>query len=573
MKRCPECRRDYADETLNYCLDDGATLVDGPASMNEGSTAILHTTAPPMEAATRAQIHTTDQTSVMPHASDAIPRRQNFFTARSIIPISIALLAIIGGVLGYKYFAFGFGSAQINSIAVMPFVNAGGSAELEYLSDGIPESLMNHLSQLSGLSVKARSSVFRYKGKDAEPEQVASELKVQAVLNGRVAQVGDNLVISLELVDGRSGNQIWGEQYSRKLGDLAALQSEIARDVSQKLRVRLTGAEENRVVKNQTQNAEAYQLYLQGRYNWNQRTGPTTQKAIDYFQRAVEKDPGYAMAYVGLAESYVLSELPFDERYAKVQSSALKALEIDPTLGEPHAALGSYYNVYASDFPAAEREFRKAIELNPNYATAYHWMAEMFVEAVDRPDESLALYRKALELEPYSLAIGTDYAMALYYTRRYDDAIAELKRLIELDPNFVRSYGYLEQVYYAKGSYEEAIACAEKRAALQGEKPEEIARVKKDLVDAYRKDGARGYWTGVLKLVKDDEAKGRKIPPVTYASIYSRLNRPDEAFASLNKALDSGDTGLFGIKVSAEWDNIRNDPRFVEVLRRAKYPL
>jgi TolB-like protein len=391
MKRCPECRRDYTDETLNYCLDDGAALVDGPASIDESSTAILHSTAQPGEAATRAQIHVTDQTSVMPHAVEVPPRRKNLFTARSIIPVSIVVLAIVGGIIAYRYFAFAFGPSQINSIAVMPFVNAGGSAELEYLSDGIPESLMNHLSQLSGLTVKARSSVFRYKGKEPQPEQVASDLQVQAVLNGRVAQLGDGLVISLELVDGRSGNLIWGEQYSRKLGDLAALQSEIARDVSQKLRVRLTGAEETRVVKNQTQNAEAYQLYLQGRYYWNQRTGQTAQKAIDYFQRAVGKDPAYAMAYVGLAESYVISDLPPEERYPKIKSAAMKALEIDPTLGEPHAALGSYYDTYARDFPLAEREFRKAIELNPNYVTAYHWMAEMFVEAIDRPDESLAL--------------------------------------------------------------------------------------------------------------------------------------------------------------------------------------
>lgn len=571
MKRCPECRRDYTDETLNYCLDDGSALVEGPASMDESATAILHATAQPGEAATRAQIHATDQTSVMPEGSTVVPRQQSLVSPRSVIPVVLVLLAVIGGVIGYRYFAFA--SAQINSIAVMPFDNAGGSAELEYLSDGIPESLMNHLSQLSGLSVKARSSVFRYKGKDTAPEQVASDLQVQAVLNGRVARRGDDLIISLELVDGRSGNMIWGEQYSRRMGDLASLQSEIARDVSQKLRARLTGSEENRVVKNQTQNAEAYQLYLQGRYNWNKRTEPTTQKAIGYFQRAVEKDPGYAMAYVGLAESYVLSEMPPAERYAKVKSAALKALEIDPTLGEPHAALGSYYDVYAKDFPTAEMEFRKAIELNPNYATAYHWMAEMFVQAIDRPDESLALYRKALELEPYSLAIGTDYAMALYYTRRYDDAIAELKKLIELDPNFVRSYQYLEQVYYAKGSYEEAIAAAEKRAALQGEKPEEIARVKRDLLDAYRTNGAKGYWTRILKLVKDDEARGRKAGPMDYASIYARLNQRDEAFESLNKAIDTGESNLFGLKVSAEWDNLRDDPRFAEILRRAKYPL
>jgi len=569
IKRCPECRRDYTDETLNYCLDDGAALVEGPASLHESSTAILHSTASPEEAATRAQIHRTDQTSVMPHASGAIQAR--LFSMRSVIPISIALLAIIGGVFGYKYFALS--SAQINSIAVMPFVNTGGNADLEYLSDGIPESLMNHLSQLSGLSVKARSSVFRYKGKDTEPGQVASDLQVQAVLNGRVAQRGENLVISLELVDGRSGNLLWGEQYSRKLGDLAALQSEIAHDVSQKLRARLTGAEENRVVKNQTQNAKAYQLYLQGRYNWNKRTEATTEKAIEYFQRAVEKDPGYALAYVGLAESYVLTELPSDERSAKIKSTALKALEIDPTLGEPHAALGSYYETYVRDFATAETEFRKAIELNPNYATAYHWMGQMFVETLNRPDESLALYRKALELEPYSLAIGTDYAMALLCTRRYDEAIAELKRNIDLDPNFVRSYGYLEQVYYAKGSYEDAVAAAEKQAALQGEKPEVIAAVKKDLLDAYRTDGSKGYWTKILKLVKDDAAKGRKAGPTTYASIYARLNQRDEAFEWLNKAIDAGDTNLFGLKVSPEWDNIRDDPRFQDVVRRAKFPL
>ncbi|HEX6126413.1 MAG TPA: tetratricopeptide repeat protein [Pyrinomonadaceae bacterium] len=571
MKRCPECRRDYTDETLNYCLDDGNALVGGPASMDERATAILHSTAQPGDPATHAQIHATDQSSVMPQPSDLVAKQPALFSARLVIPALLVLLVVIGGVVGYKYFPFA--SGQINSIAVMPFVNAGGGTELEYLSDGIPESLMNHLSQLSGLSVKARSSVFRYKGKDVAPEQVASDLQVQAVLNGRVTQRGEDLVISLELVDGRSGNMIWGEQYSRRFGDLAALQSEIARDVSQKLRARLTGAEENRVVKNQTQNAEAYQLYLQGRYNWNKRTEPTTQKAIEYFQRAVEKDPGYAMAYVGLAESYVLSELPAEERYGKVKTAALKALEIDPTLGEPHAALGSYYDTYVRDFPAAEREFRKAIELNPNYATAYHWMAEMFVQAIDRPDESLALYRKALELEPYSLAIGTDYAMALYYTRRYDEAIAELKKLIELDPNFVRSYQYLEQVYYAKGSYEEAVAAAEKRAALQGEKPEEIARVKKDLLDAYRTKGPQGYWTSLLKLVKEDEARGRKIWPVDYASIYARLDQRDEAFKWLNRALETGDTNIFGLKVSAEWDNLRDDPRFREFLRRAKYPL
>lgn len=253
----------------------------------------------------------------------------------------VTVLVVIAGALAVLLYLRGrTTNAAIKSIAVMPFVNTTGNADLEYLSDGMTESLINNLSQLSTLSVKARSSVFRYKGKDVEPQQVASDLKVQAVLNGRVTQRGDNVTISLDLVDGTSGNQIWGEQYARTMGDLASLQAEIARDVSQKLRSRLTNTEEPRVVKNQTQNTEAYQLYLQGRYNWNKRTDPTTEKAIEYFQQAVEKDPNYAMAYVGLAESYSIANRPSDERASKVKAAALKALEIDPTLGEPHASLG-----------------------------------------------------------------------------------------------------------------------------------------------------------------------------------------------------------------------------------------
>ena len=241
----------------------------------------------------------------------------------------VAVLAIV--FFAVWFFAYRSASAaQIESIAVMPFVNESGNADIEYLSDGITESLINSLSQLPKLSVKARSSVFRYKGKDVEPRQVAADLKVQAVLNGHVSQRGDNLTIGVDLVDALTGNLIWGEQYSRRVGDLAALQTEIARDVSQKLRSRLSGAEENRVVKDQTQNSEAYQLYLQGLHYWNQRTDATTKKAIEYFQQAVQKDPNYAMAYVGLAESYQLSDLPPGERYPESKAVALKALEIDP---------------------------------------------------------------------------------------------------------------------------------------------------------------------------------------------------------------------------------------------------
>jgi TolB-like protein/Tfp pilus assembly protein PilF len=450
----------------------------------------------------------------------------------------------------------------------MPFVNASGNPDVEYLSDGVTESLINNLSQLPNLSVKARSSVFRYKGKDVEPQQVASDLKVQAVLNGRVSQRGDNMTISLDLVDGMTGNQLWGEQYARKVGDLAKLQSEIARDVSQKLRSRLTGAEENRVVKNQTENTEAYQLYLQGRYNWNKRTDQTTAKAIDYFQRAIEKDPNYAMAYVGLAESYVISDMQDSERYPKVKAAALRAMEIDPALGEPHASLAVYLDSYERDHVQGESEFRKAIELSPNYSTSYHWWAETLV-SWGRFDEGLATYKKALEIDPYSLAIGTDYGIALYYARQYDQSIDHFKKLIEMDPTYLRTYIYIARVYQTTGRFEEALNAHERRLVLEGSDPQEIGKAKQAILDALKTSGEKGYWSKVLEITLEAVRKGENIPPSDIAGIYAQLGERDEAFMWLDKAFHrSIDANVFMLKVSPEWDGLRDDPRFKEIVNR-----
>src|ERR1051325_6966164 len=483
----------------------------------------------------------------------------------AIVTVLVVIAAAVSVIL---YLRGRTTNAAIKSIAVMPFVNTTGNADLEYLSDGITESLINNLSQISMLSVKARSSTFRYKGKDIEPQQVASDLKVQAVLNGRVAQRGDNLTISLDLVDGTTGNQIWGEQYSRTMGDLASLQGEIARDVSQKLRFRLTNAEEPRVVKNQTQNTEAYQLYLQGRYNWNKRTDPTTDKAIEYFQQAIEKDPNYAMAYVGLAESYSIANRPSDERASKVKAAALKALEIDPTLGEPHASLGGVKDLYEHDLAGAEKEYKRAIDLNPNYASAYHWYAE-FLGEQGRFDEGLANWKKALELDPFSLAIGTDYGLEyLYYSRKYDQAVDYLNKLVEMDPNYVRTHTYLATVYETMGRYDDAISEIEKRVALQGMKPEEIANGKRVLIDALKADGAKGYWSKALEFTMQDTKKGENVPALTVARIYAELGQRDEAFKWLEKAFDNKETDLVYLKVSPIWDKLRDDPRFAEMLRR-----
>jgi len=552
-----EVRREMAGYDINTTvppLSDDRTMIREPGTMNSAPAMTTSGPAPSTNASS---------------AEYLIGEIKRHKPATAIA--TVLVLAAIG--LGIWFFGYRQArAAQIDSIAVMPFVNASGSGDLEYLSDGITEILINSLSQLSNLSVKARSSVFRYKGKDVDAQKIAAELKVQALLNGRVTQHGDNLTISLDLVDAATGDQIWGDQYTRKMGDLAALQSDIARDVSQKLRLRLTGAEQARVVKDQTQNTEAYQLYLQGRYNWNKRTGATTKKAIEFFQQAIDKDPNYAMAYVGLAESLVLDDRPADESFPKVKAAALKALEIDPALGEAHTALANYRDTYERDPTGAEQEYRRAIDLSPNYATAYHWYAE-FLTSQGRSDESLAAWKKALELDPLSLAIGTDYGLEyLYYSRKYDEAIDYLNKLVEMDPSYVRTHAYLSRVYETTGRYEEAVNEIAKRFALQGGKPDEIANGKRQIMDAVRSGGGKGYWSKILEFTMQDVKKGNEPPALELARIYSQLGERDEAFKWLEKAYEAKYGDLSWLKVSPEWDNIRDDPRFANLQRRMGLP-
>src|SRR3989442_6669238 len=296
----------------------------------------------------------------------------------TLMAFSVLLLAAIG--LGVWSFAHR-SSAQIQSVAVLPFINASGNSEIEYLSDGMTESLINSLSQLPGLSVKARSSVFRYKGKEVEPQQVAAQLSVQAILNGRFVLRGDDVTLYLALVDARNGNQVWGEQYNRKLKDLVALQSEITRDVSQKLRARLSGADEQRLAKNYTSNPEAYQLYLKGRYHLLKLTPPEVQTGISYFQQAIEIDPSYALAYVGLADAYrtfaLVGEMPPTEFFPKAKRAAQKAIEIDDTLADAHAELGFIIFWYDWDWNEAENQLERALALNTNNADSHLFYAHL----------------------------------------------------------------------------------------------------------------------------------------------------------------------------------------------------
>jgi TolB-like protein/Flp pilus assembly protein TadD len=557
MKRCPECRRDYIDDSLMYCLEDGTALVQGSVpSPDEPQTAILHDTSAPGEPATKAQIHTTN----IPPQGET----QTKFGGGSMKILVIAAAAIIllvGGFYGFRYFRAD--AKQINSIAVMPFVNESGDADAEYLSDGMTETLIGSLSKLPNMNVKARSTVFNYKGKVTDPKTIGKELSVQAVLNGRVLQRGDELTLSLELVNTDTDNVIWSERYNRKQSDLVSLQGDIARDVVDELRWKLTGDEQKKLTKGNTQDTEAYQLYLKGRYYWNKRTDEGTTKAMDYFQQATDKDPNYALAYVGVADSYIVSNFPHGTE-DRAKAAAMKALEIDDTLGEAHATLGTIeeWEWYAYTGADAEREFKRAIELNPNYPTAHHWYGE-FLTTRGRFDEAFTEYQRALELDPLSLAISTDLGNAYYNARQYDRAIDHLKKLIEIDPTYVRTHFYLAQVYQDKGMFDEAVAENEKGRVLNGIDPKLAAKRRVLLEEALRVSGPKGYWRKWLDIGSDDG----QVHPNETAGVYARLGDKDQALAWLEKAYDAH-LHMEWLKVDPQWDNLRSDPRFQDLLRR-----
>src|SRR5438093_6171459 len=470
MKRCPQCNRVETDNALVFCRVDGAALVSDSGSVS-GEVSTAKFGGPPIASEV--------ETSVLPQQSTqadggratgpttVVNRQQTIGGARELSkPKQTKVVVLAGAVIFITMLAVAAyfyvsrkTNAAIQSVAVLPFTNASGNSDIEYLSDGITESLINSLSQLPNLSVKARSTVFHYKGKDVSPQQVGSELSVQAVLNGRVVQRGEQLTLSLELVNARTGDQIWGEQYNRKTTDLAALQSEIARDVSNKLRTKLSGAEEQRVTKSYTANSEAYQLYLKGRFYWNKRTLDDFNRAIPYFQQAIDKDPNYALAYSGLADSYALLSVfegPPKEWMPRAKAAAMKALALDDNLPEAHTSLAQIIAYYDWDFAGAEREFRRAIELNPNYATAHHWHAEN-LSSLQRHNEALSEIRRALELDPLALITNRVYGDLLLNARRYDEAIEQYRKTIEMDPNFPTTHAFLGRAYEARQLYDQAV--------------------------------------------------------------------------------------------------------------------
>ena len=455
--------------------------------------------------------------------------------------------------------------SALDSLAVLPFVNVGADPSTEYLSDGISESIINNLSQLPKLSVRSFSSVSRYKGKDVNPVAAGKALKVPVVLTGRLVKRGDEFAISAELIDVRNDRQIWGSQYTRKVADIMAIQEQISREISEKLQLRLSGEQQQRMTRHATEDTEAYQMYLQGRYYWNKRTLEGVQQSIDFFQQAIQKDSKYALAYAGQADAYALlgdlNVLPAREVTPKVKAAASKALELDDTLGEAHTSL-AFAKFHEWDWAGAEKEFKRAIELNSGYPTAHAWYGE-YLMALGRFDEALAEMNRANELNPLSPAINLALGYRFFYARQFTEAIEQCQKTLAMDGVFLPAHVYLGRAYLQKASYPEAIAEFRKALQLSDGDTNELAALGLGL--AVSRQGAEAR--KILDQLKE-RSQQTYVQPMWLAVIYIALGDQDQGFDWIQKAYDDRSAWLVYLKVDPLFDNVRQDARFTDLLRR-----
>jgi serine/threonine-protein kinase len=544
-----------------------AAKLERSAQANVTPEGLTETSGQSAAAAEKVPVVSTEKVGAVHTTSSAEYLVREVRRHKRAIFLVLAILIVAGAALLY----FARGGKAIDSVAVLPFVNASADPDTEYLSDGITESLINSLSQVPRIKVIARSSVFRYKGRETDPRAVGRELGVRAVLTGRVMQRGDSLSISAELIDARDNSHIWGEQYHRKLADLLAVQEELARDMSEKLRLKLSDEEQQLLTKSYTENTEAYHHYLKGQYYLDKFSEEGTKKAMEHFKRAIEIDPNYALAYVGLANGHLglqfhSSAAPKDG-YQRAKAAVVKAQEIDDTLADVHASLGEIKSHYDWDFVGAEREYKRAIQLKPNNAL-FHWWYGVYLSAMGRHQEAIAEVKRAQELEPLSVAISDVVGYVLLQARQYDQSIEELKKGLEMEPNFALAQNDLGDAYMQKGKTEEAIAEIHKAVDLSGDEPIYISA----LGYAYAVTGKRDEAVKRLDQLKE-LSKGRYVAPPHLALIHIGLGEKDQALEWLEKAYeDRSVINNYALKTDPKLDTLRSDPRFTDLLRRIGYP-
>jgi serine/threonine protein kinase/tetratricopeptide (TPR) repeat protein len=497
-------------------------------------------------------------------------------SARKSWLVAVAVLFITMAIAGIWYWRANTraSTSQIDSIAVIPFSNSGGNADTDFLSDGLTESLIASLAHVPDLKVKSRNSVFRYKGKDVDLQKVGNELTVDALLTGRVVQHGDIIQVSADLTNVRDNTEIWGAHYERKASDILSLQEQIASDIAGKLRSKLSGAEKQQVSKQGTQNPEAYQLYVKGRYEWNKRTLSGLRTAISYFNQAIDKDPGYALAYAGLADSYgVIGSYGDDPNdvVPKAKAAAEKALGLDPTLARPYAALGLYKSQYSWDFSGAEAEFRKALELDPSDATAHQWFSQYLAGAGGRAQESIEEGNRAHELDPLSPTIGFAQADAYSYARQFDRANELYQKVIADNPAFGEVYSQRAFSDWAQHKYPQTIQEFATAAQLSGN------RNKAEFAAALDAGFRSGGWPGALRKGIEVSLAQRKmktlyVSPCLIAELYADLGDKEHAFEWLNTAFQEHDPNLRSLPIDPALNSLRSDPRYTELVRKIGFP-
>ena len=566
MKRCPDCKRDYYDDSLLYCLEDGAALVQGSVpSFDEPQTAILHDTTSRHESATLAQIGITDAEPERSLGGGS--EKHSTSPSKAAKPLILAgavFVLLVTAFVGYRYLVSS-GDA-ITSIAVLPFENRSGTADADYLSDGLAESLIYRLSQLPGLKVSPTNAVVRYKGMQSDIAAIANELEVDAVMFGRLTQRGDDLTISVELTDARTRKLIWAEQYARKMSDLLATQREIANEVTNKLQLKLTGNETG-LTKQYTNDNEAYQLYLKGRFYWSKRTPEALRIASEQFKAASEKDPNFALAYVGLADSLLVGTYSIrgreEETISMGRAYAAKALEIDPTLAEPHASMG-LVNLYLWRWNEAEGFFKRSIELNPNYASARHWYSRL-LRPQGRFDEAYEQIIQAKKADELSLTIRNNVAELLFERGDIQGSIDETHRGMEISPSWIQ-YRQLAHCYLRLGRNDEALTSARKAVEFLSAAP---ALKVLGFVQA-----STGNKTEAVAIVRDleqryakGEADGRDV-----AVVYAGLGETDLVFEWLEKDLLARRISLSELRSEVAFMPLHGDTRFKDLLRGMGLP-
>ena len=570
MKRCPQCNRVETDEALKFCRFDGATLISESPSVDHEARTVQFDSSTPSESTTSSLPHPTDANANRPTAPTTVLGPQAAPTKRLLNPkglavIAIAIVAAITAIVVISYRSRS-NSAAIRSIAVMPFVNGSGNSEVEYLSDGLTDSIIFRFSQLPDVKVSPTTSVMRFKGSAKDVAEIAKELDVDAVLTGRLMKAGDDLTISVQLIDARTQKLVWAEQYDRKMADLLATQREIATTLTQKMQLRFTG-DERGITKKYTSSNDAYQLYLKGRYHWSRRTREDILKAIDNYKKAIDLDPNFALAYAATAEAYNSMgknpDVPPRDCIPLAKAAATRALEIDPMLPQAHSALADSLALYDWDWAESERHFKKAIELDPNISYTHVAYGASYLDPAGKPDEAAAELERAVALEPLAMINNCILTTTYIYARKYDKALAQGRSTYDLDATFPFAPHWLGFALIANGKYDEAIAVG-RRVSPDSPFGWMSAVV---IGQAYANQGKRSEADQQIALLRE-LSKTRYVRPYYIASIYAALGDKDKAFMELEKSFAERDCYLGRLRVDPFMDPLRDDPRFKDLMKR-----